>query len=298
MTDIEDLIRQTLRDHEVDDYEAGEILARVRGEREAAGLRMAKSALPGPTALVALAAAVVILVAIGWWTTADRRSSGTDRDPILTTGTNSPTSTTEDVFIPPPGMQYVGYRTVMFTLPQNFSANSSLCGAEAPRLITYPVDPPKRTSPCLPSPLDAVVAFDDSIVGPPALLGKTIPAGFIGGEQVLVTSTTRRGSYYQQFLAVPAQRFFVRVAAHRRGLVEQIIGSARAVPPGYAVVPPLDNRQQTAAKAAVQSAGLNVGAITNDVLGHGANRVFGQLPGAGAVVPLGSAVDLQIFRPR
>jgi hypothetical protein len=141
---------------------------------------------------------------------------------------------------------------------------------------------------------EAVVSFHDSIVGPPALLGKTVPGGTIGGQQVLLTDVRHRGGTYVQTLAVPAEQFYVSVRAERLASVNRIVESAQEVPAGYTAVPPLRGESRPAALRAFSKARLASGPdMPKGVDYVGPPVVIDVRPDTGTVVPIGTRVRLQ-----
>lgn len=293
MTTMEDEVRRTLQEHAADDYDPTDLLARVREEIGVGGSpRAARRGLWTPL----VAAAVAILVAGGgWWL-----SSGDSRPTAATPRTAGPTAasvpTRHTVPTPPPGTKFVGYRGVMFAVPAGLT--TAQCPVNRHGTIGFPgtVESP----PC-PLPLAArlftSISFVDSIVGPPDLLARAVSGGEIGGNQVLLTPVVhvvRRGDYYRQSVAVPAQHFYVTVSAPHQSTVNRIIGSVQAVPTGCTVVPQLIGRDDRRVYRTLRSAGLRPGRIAPDPsLGPpGSHRVTTQSPDPGSVVVRGTRVGL------
>jgi hypothetical protein len=191
------------------------------------------------------------------------------------------------------GAWIVGYRGLMLTLPGTW-VTATGCGSGATRVVTFPTAVPMHNCPL--SRRDApevVVRFDNSIVGPPSLLGKTVSGGTIGGQQVLITDVTHRARSYRQVLAVPDKHFYVSVAAQRRALVNRILESARAIPPGYTAVPSVVGNRRSVAIHRLRAAGLVRGEPNRTLAFCCGLRVRTQVPDAGSVVKVRTGFRLR-----
>lgn len=291
MNEVEDAVRQSLAAHEMTDYDATDLLIRVR-ERIESSQQPSRSSR-SIAVVTAAAAAVLALVATGWglWS----RDQPGNRSPSPASQTHAaPSTTTGQLPEEPPGAKFVGYRGVMLTLSGSW-ATAGTCDHRAHRILTFPSSGPVRNCPYFQRHAPAVVvAFHESIVGPAALLGKTVPGGQIGGEQVLLTDVLHRGDTYSQTLAVPAEQFYVAVLAHRRAVVNRIIESAQAVPAGYTAVPEVRGTARAAATRALRDAKLSPERdLPYESTDLGPVHVIGVHPATGTVVPVGTPVRLR-----
>jgi hypothetical protein len=236
------------------------------------------------------ATAAVVLVGTGWsmWLRDDPPGlppAGSGHHPGSTGKVDSPFASA--------GAWIVGYRGLMLTLPGEW-ATAGGCGSGASRVVVFPSAEPvyQCRLPRSDAP-EVVVRFDDSIVGPPSLLGKTVSGGTIGGQQILLTDVTRRGSSYRQALAVPGEHFYVSVAAQRRAVVNRILESARAIPPAYTAVPPVVGSRRSVAIHRLRAAGLVRGEPKRPLASCCGRRVTTQVPAAGSVVKVRTGFRLR-----
>ncbi len=308
MTSTEDSVRAALRGHTVDDYDATDLLQRVHETIESPrGTGLASPRPIDPRWFVrAMATAVVcaLLVGVGAWslwsrgpggraeTTPRGVGKGVSLRPARGTG-RAPTT------LPPPpaGTRYVGYRTLVLTVPRSWSSGPCQIGNTGS--ISYPLlfsGQAAISCPMVPSNERAPrLSFRDSIVGPPQLLGKTVPGGTLGGNQLLLTRVQRHGDYFRQSLAVPAQQFYVTVSASRLAVVNRVIESGRVLPAGFAVVPYVVGVKWGAAERALSAARLEVSSDSpSPTRRPGQHRVWSQLPRAGSIVPVGTSVRLRL----
>jgi hypothetical protein len=131
------------------------------------------------------------------------------------------------------------------------------------------------------------------MVGPPQLLGKTVPGGSLGTDQVLLTRVQRRGDYFRQALAVPARRFYVTVSATRLATVNRVIGSAQAMPSDSTAMPNLWGANWEAAVQALTATRLEVRRLPSSSRGPAPHRIWSERPAPGSIVPVGTQVRLR-----
>ncbi len=295
MTSTEDLLRETLHRHEADDYDVTDLLTRVRQEIGQADANTSARPSRLTAAALALTAVVVAVAAVGWWVQSLPGTDHPERDNAAVGTTPLPTkSGAASAAVPPPGMKFVGFRGLMLTVPESWGQTTS-CHLFQSGAVHYADFGPDELCP---GPLPAgLVAFNESIVGPPSLLGRTIPWGKIGGRQLLITALREQGDHYSQALALPTEQFYVRVLASHRPTVAQIVQSAAPIPRGYTVVPTVESMTPGVAKSALTDAGLrttrrpvNMGFDPQRVV-----RVRTQLPAVGSVVPAGSRVQIVTY---
>jgi hypothetical protein len=182
----------------------------------------------------------------------------------------------------------------MLTLPGRWETPAG-CGDRASRIVTFASTGLVHNCPLLrrrDSP-KVVVRFDDSIVGPPSLLGRTVPGGTIGGELVLLTDVRRWAGSYSQALAVPGEHFYVSVSAKRQALVNRIVDSAEAVPRGYTAVPPVVGTRRSVAIRRLTAGGLVLHEPKRPIASCCESRVTTQAPAAGSVVKAGTTFRLR-----
>lgn len=299
----EDLVRQTLRRHQVDDYDATDLLRRVRHDIGRGQVGAGRPPLPA-RALIAVGAATVLVAAgIGWWVEPEQSTSGQADAAQPAGGLDAPLGGTDSTSAVPPtasgdlvapgGMKYVGYQDLMIAVPQTWKQSTG-CSIYPAAAVIYPQSR-DRDIPCAKPIPPASVIFKRSIVGPAVLLGRTIPAGEIDGQQLLVTPVRRRGDQFEQILALPTEQFYLTVQAPQRAIVQQIVASAQGVPEGYAAVPPLESMAVGRISAALREAGLRTRPKVVELgLGPRGTHVVGtQLPPVGTVVPESSQVRVE-----
>lgn len=293
MNAVEDVLRQTLLAHEVRDYDATNLLARVREEVESPQ-RHPQAAKPTGPVIIAAAATVLVLVGTGWWIWT--RGEPTNREPAPAGQVRrAPSTTLAPMPTAPFGTKIVGYRGIMLTLPGKWATVAN-CGQAGHRILRFPTDPPVSNCPYFRRHSSTgVVSFYNSTVGPPGLLGKTVPGREIGGVQVRLTDVIRLRSLYDQALAVPSKQFYVDVFAPRRALVNRIIKSARAVPAGYTAVPEVVGSRKSSAIRQLTAAGLRPSKPKPPLVlccPVRPVRVAVQHPAAGSVVRVGTRFSL------
>lgn len=298
MTTTEEAVRQTLKAHEDRDYDTTDLLDLVRDEVSVGYPKPAEPWRRTWLAALAAAAVVVSLAAGGWWLSSQQdRPVGATRPDIVGPTATSPSDATS---MPPPGTKFVGYRRVMFTVPEAWVPSVS-CG-QASRTIRFPTGGSLPTGLCMSYALEGI-AFRNSIVGPSQLLHNAVSGGLIRGDQLLLTDVERRGSYYEQSLALPARHFYVNVFARQRSVVNGIIESVQAVPHGYTVVPEVRGSSQRAASRRLSGSKLSITvSVSQQDTGPpplccpapGRLRVVAQLPDPGSVVTEGTRVRLRL----
>lgn len=198
-----------------------------------------------------------------------------------------------------PGHRLVGFGTVMLAVPRSWGYNRTACGSPTRNTVIFPdADPPSRCrargdrrgrATTRWSSVTFTAAPSNALV-----LRQSTETDAIAGERVFSSPLTHRGGVWQQVVVVPGAGVQVVTRSPRRSVLSAVVGSLRAVPPGYGAVPVCVRQPIGQAIAAVKEAGLAVSFTQASTLSQRYRQppVTHQTLQPGRVVPVATVVGL------
>ena len=210
------------------------------------------------TALVMTAAASVAVVAVGGFLIAPTLSS-TDslaKDSAITT---------PEALSVPPGRRLVGMNGIAVEVPANWGVNEIRCGQPTRDTVVFERGQPARSC-FLASKVSSLHLATVGLRFTREFLGMARHGGAIEDVGTSRSAIARLGCggvlenqcpAFVGSLVVPTRDVVMWVNSQHRLVVEDILGSARLIPQGYAAVPDLSGMDETAATKAAEEAGLS-----------------------------------------
>jgi hypothetical protein len=291
MTDIETLLRETLRSHADQAPTADEVLRELpdlgslaSGEtpEDGRGRSVKRWGIP------ALAAAAVALVVVAAAVLLPDRN-GESR------GVSNPSSTSPSAPQAPPGTRLVGMGRLAVAVPESWGTNDEKCGSALSNTVIFEADGVVWCGLAHRPHVSALHIV--SATSPLALpwIYQHLTASELDGLTIERTPTNTGNEGSAGALVARSEGVVMYVTSPDRAVVESVLDSVIVLPAGWATIPfnpdlPLLPHERVALKRV----GLNVEITRRDLPGRSAGALIGATPAFGSVVPVGSTVHLVV----
>jgi hypothetical protein len=290
MTDIETLVRDTLRSHAEHAPTADEVLRELPdlgslapGEALADVPRRLKRW--GIPALAAAAVAAVVVAAVVLLPDGNGESGGVSSNPSA-----SPSAPQT-----PPGTRLVGMGRLAVAVPEGWSTNHERCGTALSNTVIFDANRVRTCGILLRRPVSALHIV--SITTPLALpwIYQHLTASKIDGITIQRTPTNTGHEGSTGALVARSEGVVMYMSSPDRAVVDSVLDSVMVLPAGWVTIPfdpnlPLLPNE----KVALEHVGLNVEITRDDLPGRSAGALIGVSPAFGSVVPVGSTVHLVV----
>jgi hypothetical protein len=290
MTDIETLVRETLRSHadqaptgdevlrelpDLGSLEPGEALEDVRRRS------VKRWAIP---ALAAAAVAVVVVAAVALLPDRNGESRGISNNP-----STSPPSAPQA----PPGTRLVGMGRLAVAVPEGWSTNDEKCGSALSNTVIFEAN---GVVSCEIAHRPHVSALHIvSITSPLALpwIYQHLAASQLDGITIKRTPTNTGNEGSAGALVARSEGVVMYVTSSHRAVVDSVLDSAMVLPAGWVTIPfNPDLPFLPSELVALKRVGLNVEITRRDLPRRSTGALIGATPAFGSVVPVGSTVQL------
>jgi hypothetical protein len=291
MTDIETLLRATLRSYADQAPTADEVLRELpdlgslaSGEApDGRGRSMKRWGIP---ALAAAAVAIVVVSAAVLLPDRNGESRGVSNHP--STSPSAPQA--------PPGTRLVGMGRLAVAVPEGWSTNDEKCGTPLSNTVNFEAN---GVLACAINPRPHVSALHIvSATSPLALIWtswKHLPATELDGITIERTPTSRGDEGSVGALVARSAGVVMYVTSPHRAVVDSVLDSVIVLPAGWVTIPFNPNLPLLPNElVALKRIGLNVEITWRDLPGRSTGALIGATPAFGTVVPVESTVHLVV----
>ncbi|MEP6527950.1 MAG: hypothetical protein ABJA86_12400 [Nocardioidaceae bacterium] len=300
MTDIETLLRATLRSHADRAPTADEVLRELPdlgslapGEpREDTPRRSVKRwAIP---ALAAAAVAIVVVSAAVLLPDRNGESRGVSNHP--STSPLAPQA--------PPGTRLVGMGRLAVAVPEGWSTNDEKCGIPLSNTVLFEANGQRTCLITLRPKVSALHIVSTTSAFARPWMNQDLPSSEVDGVTI-ERSPTRTGgdpplAHMGNGLAVgalvaPSEGVVMWMTSPDPTVVDSVLDSVIVLPAGWVTIPFNPNLPLLPNElVALKRIGLNVEITRRDLPGRSAGALSGVTPAFGSVVPVGSTVHLVV----
>jgi hypothetical protein len=292
MTDIETLVRDTLRSHADQAPTADEVLRELT-DLGSLGPREALEDVPrrslkrwGIPALAAAAVAAVVVAAVVLLPNGNGESDGVSSNP----------SASPSALQAPPGTRLVGMGGLAVAVPEGWSTNHERCGTALSNTVIFEANGVRACA--IPQRPHVSALRMVSTTSPLALpwMYTHLTASKIDGITIERTPTnTGHEGFSTGALVARSQGVVMYMSSPDPAVVNSVLGSVMVLPAGWVTIPfdpnlPLLPNE----RVALERIGLNVEITRRDLPGRSAGGLIGASPAFGSVVPVGSTVHLVV----
>jgi hypothetical protein len=288
MTDIETLVRDTLRSHADQAPTADQVLREFPDLGSLMPEDVARRSMKrwGIPALAAAAVAVVVVAAAIFLPDGNGESRGVSNNPSA-----SPSAPQA-----PPGTRLVGMGGLAVAVPEKWSTNDEKCGTALSNTVIFEANGVRACA--IPQKPNVSALRMVSTTTPLALpwLYQHLTASKIDGITIQRTPTrTGHEGFSIGALVARRQGVVMYMTSPDPAVVDSVLGSVMVLPAGWVTIPfdpnlPLLPNE----KVALEHVGLNVEITRRDLPGRSAGALIGVSPAFGSVVPVGSTVHLVV----
>jgi hypothetical protein len=291
MTDIETLLRVTLRSHADRAPTADEVLRELPDLGSLApgdapeDVRRRSVKRWGIPVLAAAAVAVVLVAAVILLPDGNGESRGVSDNP--STSPSAPQA--------PPGTRLVGMGRLAVAVPEGWSTNDEKCGSALSNTVIFV---PNRVVWCtLAHRPHASALHIVPATSPLALpwMYAHLAASEVDGVKIQRTPTNTGNEGSAGALVARSEGVVMYVTSPDRAVVDSVLDSVMVLPAGWTTVPfNADLPFLSNERLALEQAGLGVKISRRDLPGHSSGSLLGATPAFGSVVRVGSTVHLVV----
>jgi hypothetical protein len=292
MTDIETLVRETLRSHADHAPTADEVLRELpdlaslpqrEGPEDAPRRSVKRWGIP------ALAAAVVALVVVA----AALLLPGGNGESRGFSDSPSPSPSAPQA---PPGTRLVGMGRLAVAVPDGWSTNHEKCGTALSNTVLFDAN---GVLACAITPRPHVSALHIVPVTSPLALPwiyQHLAASEVGGITIERTPTrTGHEGFSIGALVARSAGVVMYMTSPDPKMVDSILNSVIVLPTGWVTIPYNPNLPfMPNERLALEHAGLGVEITRRDLPGRSTGALIGATPAFGSVVPVGSTVHVVV----
>jgi hypothetical protein len=290
MTDIETLLRETLRSHADQAPTADEVLRELPDLGSLApgdaseDVRRRWVKRWGIPVLAAAAVAIVLVAAVMFLP--DGNGRGVSDNP-------SPSPSAPQA---PPGTRLVGMGRLAVAVPEGWSTNDEKCGTALSNTVSFEAN--GVLSCAIPQRPHVSALRMVSTTSPLALIWtswKHLPASELEGITIERTPTSRGDEGSVGALVARSEGVVMYVTSPDPAVVDSVLDSVMVLPAGWVTVPynpdlPFLSNEELA----LEQAGLRVEITRRDLPGRSSGSLLGATPAFGSVVRVGSTVHLVV----